>query len=72
MPGPFFTVPRGTSPAKCRYCPAVIYMVRQPSGRFMPVDCNTTDGWPPLHVAGRGVSHFSTCPGADTARRPRP
>jgi hypothetical protein len=83
--GPYFTVPAATTPTVCRSCGAAIYMVRQPSGKTMPVDCETPDGWKPVlrqagdddHGSswpheerdGSGVSHFATCPHAVAHRR---
>lgn len=66
----FFTVPPNARAERCRGCPADIYWVRLESGKSMPVDVNVEGGQKPTaSYAGRGVSHFATCPAAQNFRR---
>jgi hypothetical protein len=72
----FFDVPADTQAKKCMHCLKMIYFVRTPTGRRMPINCDVAYGYPPYNTtagwnAGRGTSHFIDCPGADHARRPR-
>lgn len=68
-PPQFFDVPAGTAARKCDGCSAVIYMVPTARSR-MPVRCDVEGGRPPNNrEAGRGLSHFADCPGANDFRR---
>lgn len=71
-----FSVPAGTPARQCGHCDLVVYWIFTPAGKRMPVDTSGQYGYPPSHPnaephAGRGISHFVTCPGADQARRSR-
>lgn len=71
--GPFYPVPAHIRPKKCtgKDCKASIYMIRTDS-RWMPVDCAAPGCVAPKGTEpGSGVSHFATCPNADTFRRER-
>lgn len=60
--------------ARCKHCTEAIGWVRTASGQRMPVDlisCNVNDDENTLFDPARHKSHFATCPGADTARKPR-
>ena len=67
------TVPLGTEAARCRGCNAVIYWVKTPRGKNMPVDCNQETGIAPTRSSpGQGVPHWGTCPkAAEFHRRSR-
>jgi hypothetical protein len=70
--GGWYPVPKGTQPAECKYCKAMIYFVRTKNDKLMPVDCEVDGGVEPTDIKdGAGISHFSDCPGADKARRLR-
>lgn len=61
----YYGVPAGTRASQCngRTCRAVIFWIEKPDGKRMPVDCDVQDGEEPTaEDAGRGVSHFTTCP----------
>lgn len=67
-------IPAGASPAPCRYrCGDNIYWAQHPSsGKMHPVSINHGRGKAPDPAAdGLGVSHFTNCPHAHLARRPR-
>lgn len=68
-----FTVPAGAKPTNCRdaRCGALIYFVKQPSEKFMPIDCDRAHGGrvPTETQQGAGISHYATCPGAADFRR---
>ena len=72
-----FTVPAGTPPRKCGHCPLEVYWIFTDRGNRMPVDVSDAHGgFAPSHPnaaphAGRGISHFITCPGANEVRRSR-
>ena len=67
-----FTVPKGAPSSTCHGCQAVIYWIRTPRGKNMPVDTNVEGGEAPTSERdGRGVSHFATCPKAKDYRRAR-
>lgn len=51
-----YDIPSGTRAARCRDCDAVIYWVKTPHGRNMPVD---PDGQP----------HWGSCSKADQFKR---
>lgn len=85
-PAPLFLIPLGTAPARCRSCGAVVYFIRTPRGKLMPVSidaegCRAPDTFPEGQrnlfggvdspAPGRGVSHFSNCPQADDWRSGR-
>lgn len=58
---------------RCRSCGALIVWFRTKAGKRMPVNAETTrptDREDQLDLS-RHLSHFSTCPQADTHRRPR-
>lgn len=70
---PKFDVPADAKPMLCRSCGAMMYMVRQPSGKLLPVDVLVEGGVMPRRAetvngnglearVGRGVAHFATCP----------
>lgn len=71
--GPWFEVPAGTPPAGCRSCGQTIFWIATTGGKRMPVDCEVAGGrWPGTDFrepAGRGVSHFATCPDRDRWRQ---
>lgn len=77
--GPWFDVPAGTLESRCRSCRRVVFWIVTDAGKRMPVDCDVAGGMPPAAAdrgalpsslaAGRGVSHFATCPQAGTWRR---
>lgn len=74
--GPWFDVPAGTRPSECRSCKATVFWIETDYGKRMPVDCDVAGGYEPGprsprgdHLDGHGVSHFSTCPDADTWRK---
>lgn len=52
----YYEIPAGTDAAKCRGCHAVIYWIKTPKGKNMPVDRD-------------GRSHFETCPDANRFSR---
>lgn len=66
---------RGTS--KCRLCGKGIFWIRLSSGKLMPYDIepleDVTEGtMPQIFTDEKGkmhVTHFATCPNADTHRR---
>ena len=66
-------VPKGTRASQCGgpTCKAVVFWISHPStGRAHPVDCDVDGGAEPTaRDAGRGVSHFATCPDAALFRR---
>lgn len=68
----YFDVAMGTPPKPCNHCDATIYFVVTSGRKRMPVRCDVEGGVPPTAIfTGRGLSHFSDCPGADAARNPR-
>lgn len=71
-PPQWFPIPAKTREAECRFCGAEIYWITTPAGKKMPVSCDI-DGasCPSEKGVGSGVSHFTNCPGADDARKPR-
>lgn len=81
--GPFFEIPLGTEPSKCRSCGQLVYFVTTKRGAPMPVSiaaegCRAPDtfaegqlnvfGGVDQPMPGRGVSHFSDCPDAEAWR----
>ena len=70
-----FVIPPATPTARCRSCNAVVYWVRTPAGRLMPVSINTDlapeCSAPTLTATGCGVAHWADCPTADQHRRRR-
>lgn len=80
-PPQFFQVPARTPRAECRGCKATVYWIHTEAGKAMPVDCDVEGGVRPSsgsaplggvqYYAGRGVSHFVTCPQANGFRRAR-
>ena len=68
----FYHVPAQTEPAKCKYCPALIYWVLTPKKKHMPVDCHAGEGClpPTSERPGSGIAHWGTCPNAAQARKP--
>lgn len=62
--GPWFVVPADAKGVLCRGCGALIYFVRQPSEKLMPIDVLVPGGQMPrvaVPLDGKGVSHFATC-----------
>jgi len=57
-----YLVPRRTRQCSCR-CGAVIYFVRLPSDKLLPVQCHGHQhGQEPTHKRdGYGVNHYTTC-----------
>jgi hypothetical protein len=57
----------------CRSCGAPIVWFRTKAGKRMPVDAATTKPTDAEHQLDltRHISHFATCPNADSHRRPR-
>lgn len=54
----------------CRSCRAPIIWFRTAAGKQMPVDADTVaPGELELDLKGGHVSHFATCPNANTHRR---
>ena len=49
-------LPEDPRPSKCRSCGATIFWVETKNGKKMPINAD-------------GVSHFATCPQAETWRR---
>lgn len=71
MSATYLTVPAGTRAGTCRGCGAPIYWITMSTGRMHPVDC---DGDAHCHVptrdqAGRGITHFATCPQAERFKK---
>lgn len=67
----FFAVPAGTPIASCRSCGRTIYWIVTGSGKRMPIDCTVPGAAAPTAKdGGQGVSHFATCPDANTWRKP--
>ena len=70
-----FVIPPATPAARCRSCNAVVYWVRTPAGRPMPVSVNTDVAAecvePTMTTVGRGISHFADCPNASQHRKSR-
>ena len=67
MAGKLWTVPKGTKASQCRSCKALIYWIKTPNDKNMPVDCEVTGGEEPTaEYDGTGVSHFETCEDAKT------
>lgn len=64
-------IPAKTQRSKCRFCPEMIYWAPHPSTQNShPISVQVDGSEPPTaDTEGRGVSHFSNCPGADRARR---
>lgn len=66
----FFTIPAGTRSRPCTTCDEPIFMVMQPSGKYLPVSCDWDGAYEPTaRESGEGISHFVTCPGRDVHRR---
>lgn len=76
-PPAFYTVPANAASSRCK-CGKTQYWILTQRGKRMPVDCDVEGGTRPIPPsgghdyagsAGRGVSHFATCPRADGFRR---
>ena len=74
--GPWFDVPSSTPASECRSCKAEVYWIVTASGKRMPIECAVDGGLSPWKgvpgdgdMAGRGISHFATCPQAGTWRQ---
>jgi hypothetical protein len=74
----FFTVPAVTVARRCGKCPLHVYWIFTENKKRMPVDVSEEHGgFKPSHPnaqpphAGRGISHFITCPGANDVPRSR-
>jgi hypothetical protein len=71
LPLPTFKVPKGTQGKACG-CGASFYLVEQPSGKWMPINCGVPGGvLPSAEADGIGISHFIDCPQRDSFRRRR-
>ncbi len=66
-------------PTECRSCGQSIVWMKTEAGKNIPVDPESLDaedleadatGTAPLFDAKRHISHFATCPDADTHRKP--
>lgn len=55
MPELKYEIPAGTDPSRCRGCKALIWWVKTPKGKNMPVDKD-------------GAPHWGTCPKSDRFR----
>lgn len=81
MSAPIFTIPAGTPVDACRSCRQPVYWITTSAGRPMPVTVRGDapagelqlevhqDRDPTPERAGIGISHFATCPHADSWRR---
>ncbi len=62
----WYDVPAGTKPERCKgkICRGRLYWITSPNtGAKLPIDCAPGIA-PTADRAGRGVSHFTTCPDA--------
>lgn len=56
---------------KCSSCHAEIKWLRTERGHMMPVNAETVGADDKVFKPGVHVSHFATCPNADTHRKPK-
>ncbi len=68
----YVEIPKGRPSKPCEACGTPLYFVQMPSRRWMPVEVEANDPEqcePIRDATGLGVSHFGSCPEADSFRK---